>query len=238
MFIVYAHRGASEYAPQNTMRSFRLGVSQGANGIETDIQRTRDGVLVLFHDDDTDKILGVSGKISDYTYSELQEFTVRMYDGTETNEKIPKLEEFLEFVMGTDLTLALEIKQDGIEKEVVDAVKDHGLADKVTVTSFEFEHIRRVKELMPSLRVGHLIGEITEERIEALRGIGAEEICPKAELITEDDVKHLRALGFSIRAWGVFNIGSAKRMIDLEIDGMTANFPDLCIEYLKQKERR
>ncbi len=235
MFVVYAHRGASEYAPQNTMKSFRLGVEQGANGIETDIQRTKDGILVLFHDDNTDEILGVSGKISDYTYSELQNFTVKMYDGTETEERIPTLIEFFEFIKELDLTLALEIKQDGIEADVIDMVLEFGIENRVTVTSFEFDHVRRIKEIYPSLRVGHLIGKVTDDTIARLIKIGAEEICPKAELLTEFDIKKLRSQGFNIRAWGIFNMELAKKMIHSEIDGMTANFPDLCIEYLKEQ---
>ena len=69
--INYAHRGASEYAPENTLSSFYLGLMQGANGIETDVQRTKDGVLVLFHDNTLDRVSNVSGNLSEYTYEEL-----------------------------------------------------------------------------------------------------------------------------------------------------------------------
>ncbi len=217
------------------MRSFRLGIEQGANGMETDIQKTRDGVLVLFHDDETDKILGVSGKISDYTYSELQSFTVKMYDGTDTNERIPTLREFLELVKGLGIALALEIKQDMIEKEVVDTVLEFGIEGSVTVTSFNFEHIKRVKQLAPEIRVGYLLGEPTDEAVSLLKSIGAEEICPAADRLKDSDVARLRANGLAIRAWGVFNMELAGKMIDLDIDGMTANFPDLCIEHLKKQ---
>ena len=78
--INYAHRGASEYAPENTLSSFYLGLLQGANGIETDVQRTKDGVLVLFHDDTLERVTGVSGSIKDYTLSELQTFWVKNGD--------------------------------------------------------------------------------------------------------------------------------------------------------------
>jgi len=71
MFINFAHRGASSYAPENTMSAFYLGLRMGANGIETDIQRTGDGILVLFHDDTLDRVTGQSGKIADYTYEQL-----------------------------------------------------------------------------------------------------------------------------------------------------------------------
>ena len=76
-FINYAHRGASEYLPENTMFAFYTGIYMGANGIETDIQRTKDGILVLFHDDTLTRVTGESGSIGDYTLAELQNFSVR-----------------------------------------------------------------------------------------------------------------------------------------------------------------
>ena len=75
-FIVYAHRGASEYAPENTLMSFYLGVQMGANGIETDVRQTKDGVLVLFHDETLDRVTDGAGNICDYTFEELQKFNV------------------------------------------------------------------------------------------------------------------------------------------------------------------
>jgi glycerophosphoryl diester phosphodiesterase len=69
--INYAHRGASTYAPENTLAAFYLGLEMGADGIETDIQRTSDGILVLFHDDNMMRICGLPKSISDYTYQEL-----------------------------------------------------------------------------------------------------------------------------------------------------------------------
>ena len=71
--INYAHRGASEYAPENTLSSFYLGLLQGANGIETDVQKTKDGVLVLFHDDTLDRVSNKQGKLCDYTWDELKD---------------------------------------------------------------------------------------------------------------------------------------------------------------------
>ena len=74
--INYAHRGASEYAPENTFSSFYLGLLQGANGIETDVHKTKDGVLVLFHDDTVDRVSDCSGKISDFTWEELKQLKI------------------------------------------------------------------------------------------------------------------------------------------------------------------
>ena len=91
-FINYAHRGASTYCPENTMLSFYTGVQMGANGIETDVQRTKDGILVLFHDDLIKRVTGKEGSIADYTYEELRSFDVNT---GALSDKIPTFEEFL-----------------------------------------------------------------------------------------------------------------------------------------------
>ena len=84
MFVNYAHRGASAYYPQNTMSAFYAGLGMNANGIETDVRKTKDGVLVLFHDDTLDRVCGVSGRIDDMLYDELRQYRLA---GTE--EHIP-----------------------------------------------------------------------------------------------------------------------------------------------------
>ena len=84
--INYAHRGASEYAPENTLSSFYLGLMQGANGLETDVQKTRDGVLILFHDDTLDRVTDHTGKVSDYTWEELKKVKVSQIVGDDSQD--------------------------------------------------------------------------------------------------------------------------------------------------------
>ena len=104
MFVVYAHRGASEYYPENTLSSFYAGVDMGANGIENDVQRTKDGVLVIFHDDTIDRVTDGSGKVSDYTYEELLKFTVKN-EKYNRADKIMTFEEFLKYFGWRELTV-------------------------------------------------------------------------------------------------------------------------------------
>ena len=81
--INFAHRGASQYAPENTMAAFNLGVKMGADGIETDVQETSDGKLVLFHDSSLKRTLSIDGSIRDYTWRELSKFDAGIYKGEE-----------------------------------------------------------------------------------------------------------------------------------------------------------
>ena len=231
--INYAHRGASEHAPENTLSSFYLGLLQGANGIETDVQKTKDGVLVLFHDDTLDRVSNVKGRLCDYTWDELK--NVKIYGSCTTGfyDRIVTLREFLEKFSAYDIQFAIELKGSDVEKETLEAVKKFGLMNKTTFTSFQYEYIKTIKELDPSARVGWLTSSVDDEVIQRLLEIGGEEIAPQAELITEELMKKWREAGLGVRAWGVFNVALMKKMCALGVDGMTVNFPDRLQEYLR-----
>ena len=232
-FVNYAHRGASEYAPENTFVSFYLGIFMGANGIETDVQRTKDGVLVLFHDDTIDRMTGESGCIADYSYDELQKFDVIK---GELSDKIVRLEDFLRFFSHRDITFAIELKVDGIEKDTVDLLRKYNMRDKTFITSFSFDRVCAAKKYAPDFRVGYLTADINEETEKELIKIGADELCPKAESVTREKVRHWHRLGFNVRAWGVCDENLMKNVYDCMADGMTVNFPDKLHGYIEEKQ--
>ena len=224
-FINYAHRGASAYAPENTMRAFKLGVALGANGIETDIRKTKDGVLVLFHDESLLRLTGDGRRIADLTWEELADVRITSPDGA-SSDAVPTLAEFLAFVKDLPAALALELKADGIEEAVKRAVDGCGAASRTVVTSFELSYLRRIKELDPAQRVGLLTRTVDGDVLAALKAIGAEQICPKAELLTPELVRSLHKEGFSVRAWGVRDEALMAKAFRCGVDGMTVNFPD------------
>jgi len=228
-FVTYAHRDASEYCPENTMMSFYLGMQMGANGIETDVQKTKDGVLVLFHDRTLERVTGEHGEIGDYTYEELQSFSVKkgtLYD------KIPTLEDFLAHFAYRDITFAIELKVDGIEKEVADLIFRYGIDKKTVVTAFEMERIRKTKEYAPLLRVGYLTKNVDEDVIHQLMEFGADELCPRGADVTRERVTEWHRLGFNVRAWGISDETIMRQVYDAGADGMTVNFPDALLRYI------
>lgn len=230
--INYAHRGASEYAPENTLSSFYLGLLQGSNGIETDVQKTKDGVLVLFHDDTVDRVSDGSGRLYDYTWEELRQLKIYGNSTTGFYDRVVTLREFLETFSRYDLNFAIELKGEDVEEETLAMAKEFGIMDRTTFTSFHFRHIKKVKELDQTARVGWLTASTDDETVKCLQEIGGEEIAPKAELVTEDLMKKWRKAGFGVRAWGVINVALMKKMCALGVDGMTVNFPDRLQEYL------
>lgn len=230
--INYAHRGASEYAPENTLSSFYLGLLQGANGIETDVQRTRDGVLVLFHDDTVDRVSDGVGRVCDYTLEELKKLKIYGNSTTGFYDRVVTFREFLEKFSSYDISFAIELKGAGVEEDSLRMIEEFGLLERTTFTSFYFDYIKKIKELNPKARVGWLIGEVGEDKMNALMEIGGEELAPKAEDITEELMTAWRANGLGVRAWGVLNIALMKKMCRLGVDGMTVNFPDRLSAYL------
>jgi len=230
--INYAHRGASEYAPENTLSSFYLGLLQGANGIETDVRKTKDGVLVLFHDGTLDRVSDGSGEVADYTYEELKQVKIHGKVTTGFFDRIVTLREFLDKFSAYDISFAIELKGADVEEETLAMVKEYGIMNKTTFTSFNFEYIKRIKEIDNTARVGWLTALTSDEAIEKILQIGGEEIAPKAEIITAELMRKWRNAGLGVRAWGVSNIELMEKACSLGVDGMTVNFPDKLKEYL------
>ena len=229
--INYAHRGASEYAPENTLSSFYMGLLQGANGIETDVQRTKDGILVLFHDDTVDRVSDGSGNLSDFTLAELKELKIYGNNTTGFYDRIVTFREFLEKFSQYDISFAIELKGASVEEDTLSMIEEFGILDKTTFTSFNFEYINKIKELNPNARVGWLTGKTDDEAVKMLLDIGGEEIAPRAEDVTEELMNKWRSNNLGVRAWGVFNISLMKKMCEFQVDGMTVNFPDRLFQF-------
>lgn len=236
MFIVYAHRGASEYAPENTMSSFYLGLKQGANGIETDVRKTKDGVLVLFHDKTLERVIGNFGGVGDFTYAELLKMRVKNHK-TATEDIIVRFEDFLHYFGFRDIHFAIELKEVGTEKEVLDLLERYGMREKTVVTSFKFECLKTVKALSPTYKVGYLAADFDSEALAETKKAGVEQLCPQAEHVTKEKVEQWHRLGYSVRAWGVSNVELMKHAYDSGVDGMTVNFPDLLVPYVIAKQK-
>lgn len=222
-FINYAHRGASEYAPENTLLSFYLGVYMGANGIETDVQLTKDNVAVLFHDDTLKRVTGKDGSVSDYTLAQLKNFWVY---NKEIKDKIITLEEFLVRFGVMDLTLAIELKGDNTAKITTDLVKKYKLDDKVVLTSFKYKEILDAKKLAPHIKAGYLTSKVDDALLEKMKEDKIDELCPEAKIITHELCKKWHDLGFNVRAWGICNTDYMESAYLAGVDGMTVNFPD------------
>ena len=230
-FVVYAHRGASEYAPENTMSSFYLGLYMGANGIETDVRRTKDGTLVLFHDATLDRVCGVSGELSNYTYEELCKIPV-IHTPSGRRDIVVRLEDFLHYCGAHGVKLAIELKADGVGVDVYTLVKRYGLEDNVIVTSFNLDYLIELKAAYPEASLGYLTADFDDETVAKMKEIGIGQLCPAGKNVTAEKVKAWHDAGFNVRAWGIKDVEIMKHAYECGVDGMTVNFPDRLISLI------
>ena len=227
MFVNYAHRGASAYAPENTMSSFRKGIELGATGIELDLQKTKDGKVVIFHDDTLERHSNTTGKISDYKYKELLQFDFgSWFDEKYKDEKIVLFEDFAREYLSKPLTFAIELKQADIEKETIEIINRYKTHDNIYVSSFTYEFLENMRNLDPKVKLSWLIQKIDEENIRKLLAINGTQICPKAENTNGEDIELAKRNGLGVRLWGVFNEQIMEQAYKLDTEGMTVNFPD------------
>ncbi len=233
-FINLAHRGASAYAPENTLASFYKGIELGANGIETDLQKTKDGVIFLFHDDKLDNKTDAKGYPSEYTWAELKQLDAGSWFSPKyKGERLVSFEEFLHYFGDKDLIFAIELKVPFIEreiKEILELIDYYEIREKVTITSFIFENLMVTRKTDKDIKIGYLLKIIDIDNIKQLELINAQQICPSAELLTLQDVLLAKEHTLQVRAWGIKNIEVMKHALDCGVDGMTLDFPDKLVE--------
>lgn len=158
--IKLGHRGYSSKYPENTMLAFKAAIDGNFDGVETDVQLTKDNRLVLIHDEKIDRTSNGKGYVKDYTYDQLCQFNFNYrFDGIEA--KIPLLEELLDYCIGKDVILNIEIKTDkiqypNIERMTYMMIKEKGLLDRVMFSSFHLESLLNLRELDDSIYLGYL----------------------------------------------------------------------------------
>jgi len=229
---VIGHRGAAGLAPENTFAGFDLALELGVDGLETDVQRTKDGKLVLFHDDRLDKTTSGTGVLQETSWQELQQLDAgSWFDTKYTGERVPLLLEALKRY-GARTYLDLEVKQIGIEDEVLSLVEQLKLLDRITFTSQDFPTLCNIKKKNPLARVGYITADVSEENLTRVVGARIQVFCPRAEKVTRYLVDQCHSLGLFVRACGKRNTELMRSAISAGVDGMTFDFPDVLLKEL------
>ena len=155
--IVAAHRGIPSLAPENTMAGYQLAYEQGADLIETDVQRTKDGHLIIMHDYTVDRTTNGTGAVSDLTLEQIRALDAGIKFSPEfTGEKVPTFKEYLQAFKGKDVVLLVEIKGTGIAEQVMKEIEEEGMTDQVLTQSFHLGEIIKSDEVNPQVGIGYL----------------------------------------------------------------------------------
>jgi glycerophosphoryl diester phosphodiesterase len=245
-FHVIAHRGASGYAPENTMAAFRRAVEVGATEVETDVGFTRDGHILLLHDDTLDRTTNGSGRPEDFMLAELQELDAGSWrdaglswDRDYSGEKLITLDQLLD-EFGSSLTYHIELKRPtpGLPEAVVAAVRAHGLADNVYLFSIEDEAgLRRARQMEPRLRIAwapeQLLRDDPRRAVERCAANGFSMITLNATNQSAALVQFAHDNGLEARSSGISNREKMVAAAEIGCNGMTINWPDWLLEYVR-----
>lgn len=241
MQYVYAHRGASGYAPENTLRAFAVAADMGADGVELDVQRTRDGVLVVFHDETVDRVTHGHGRIADMTLAELRQLRVDRPFPEITDEVIPTLEEVYTLLHDRGLRCNAELKNSvlpypGLEEEAMAMAEKTGMADKLLYSSFNHYSMCRIKALNPAMPCGLLYNATLVKPWDYAAGLGVDALHPHfSELQVPEEVAAAHALGLEINPWTVNTEEALRAVIDAGADRIITNYPDRTLALLGRK---
>jgi glycerophosphoryl diester phosphodiesterase len=229
---VIGHRGAAALVPENTWVGFDRALDLGVDAIETDVQATSDDVLVLIHDLSLDRTTDGQGPVSETPWSVIGRLDAgSWFDPQYRGARVPLLDETLERY-GKLTHIALEIKQRGIESEVLRQVKALGLLDVITFTSFDFASVEQIRREEAAANVGFLSSDISPASVARVLDAGLNQFCPPADALTPEWVATWKLLGLNVRAWGVRTPALMQRAIASGVDGMTVDFPDLLLQAL------
>ncbi len=229
---VYAHRGYSGKYPENTMLAFRKALEAGTDGVEMDVQLSRDGEVVIIHDETLDRTTSGSGFVKDYTLAELKKLDAgKVFAGRFEKQEIPTFREFCDWLKGTSLVANVELKNSVIyypemEKKCVDIIRAAGLEKQIIFSSFNHATLFRLKELAPEIPVGALM-ENTELTYAGFycRQFGFRYYHPDAALLTEGTVKECKENGVGLNVWTVNDLSSFEKLVEWDVDGVITNFP-------------
>lgn len=234
----YAHRGFSGKYPENTLLAFEKALEVGCEGIEFDVQMTIDNEIVIIHDETIDRTSNKTGFVKNMTYEELCEadFSYK-YTKEFGFQKIPTLREYFELVKEHDIISNIELKTGifeyiGIEKAVYDLVRLYNMKDKVIISSFNHYSIMRMKEIAPELSYAFLSETWILNPEEYLNKYNIQVYHPQFNMLTDDIIKELKVHNCKINTWTVNKEEDIDKMIQLEVDGIISNYPDLTSQKL------
>lgn len=236
---IWAHRGASGYAPENTLEAFELALKLGADGVEFDVQYTKDGKLVVIHDETIDRVSDGRGFVRDYTLEQLKQFNFNKTHPEYSHCTIPTLEEVLALLAPTDMAVNIELKTGicfypGIEEEVVSVVKQFGLERRVIYSSFNHSSVLKIKKLEPDSQCAFLYNDGIADAADYAKKYSITTLHPCFNHLRYPFfVENCKKNGISINVWTVNTEDGMLKCQQYGVNAVITNFPDKALKLYK-----
>jgi glycerophosphoryl diester phosphodiesterase len=218
-FFTIGHRGVMGVEPENTLRSFVRAHREGLDGIELDLHLSKDGALVVMHDETVDRTTDGSGAIKDFTLAELR----RLDAGR--GERVPVFEEVLDAV--PRLPVQAEIKDVAAARVLAELLRERALLERVSVLSFHDEALWEVRQLLPEARTVLVAGRTGPDLVSRAQAVGARLVSLELRKLSLDVVERCHAADIQVMAWTVNTPNDLALARALGLDGAATDVPDI-----------
>jgi glycerophosphoryl diester phosphodiesterase len=235
--LVFGHRGAMGHAPENTMVSFAKGLDLGADILELDVHVSRDDKLIVMHDGDVSRTTNGTGHIKEMTLAEIKKLDAGVkFDQRFRGERVPTLGEVFDWAK-TRIQLAIEIKGDpiptaGIERKLIEMLRDYHMIDDVVVISFHHSSLKQVKELEPRVMTGILFTGMLVDTVAATRAALADSVRPSWNYWTPELVNQVHAAGLVAHTWLANDEAMLDYLAPFGFESIGTNYPDRMRSYV------
>ncbi|GEN85433.1 glycerophosphodiester phosphodiesterase family protein [Oceanobacillus sp. FSL W8-0428] len=232
MTSIIAHRGASRYAPENSFPAFKLAYEMKADGIETDVQLTKDNIPVLFHDESLKRIFGEKGWVNQYTLEQLKQLDMgKSFHPKFTGTSILSLEEFLAWIKDKPLMLHLELKNNKIEYKNLEEItyqliEQYQMTDRTYFSTFSNKSITRLASFKKISNIGWLTKRIRRDLLAYALSIGATAIHIKHTLLRQRLVNEALKSEIPVRVYTVNSSRLLNRCFSYKVDSVFTDVPD------------
>ena len=222
-----AHRGASGTFPENTLSAFRAAVDAGADMCELDVQLTRDGAVVVIHDDTVERTTDGKGEVAKLTLEELKRLDAgaKFKGSAIKGERIPTLDEVFEVTSGK-CGLNIELKAAGVEAQVAQIMQARNAFGDSIVSSFDWDYLKKIQQLHFNIRVGLLAEEKPVDLMMNAVAMRAHSINPRWDMVTADLCKAAHERGLKVYTWTVDADARMRALIECGVDGIMTNYPE------------
>ncbi|WP_156290067.1 glycerophosphodiester phosphodiesterase [Oceanobacillus salinisoli] len=244
---IYGHRGCMGTFPENTLLGFKHAVEQGVDGLEFDVHMTKDGEVVVIHDEILDRTTNGTGYIKDLTLEEIKQYSAGAnyshfpnYNEESWNaERVPTLIEVLKLLESHDVELNIELKTylinyKGIEEKVLDIVNQYGNGHRIIFSSFHLPSLLRIKRLDPTVKIAWLLDHGLSHPRDYLETFALEALHISKRMMLSYAYE-LKDLSKDLRIWTVNNTDEIKQLLDLKVNTIITDFPDRALFYRSER---
>jgi glycerophosphoryl diester phosphodiesterase len=241
--LAIAHRGFSSAAPENTLAAFKKAIEAGSDMIELDVHLSKDGQVVVIHDDTLKRTTSGIGKVSDFSLQELKQLDAGKWFGSRFfGERIPTLKEVLELTRGK-IPIHIELKEGDLGRYTItdladrslDEVEKAGLVDQVLFGSFSLSAVDRIREKHPRLPVALICNKTWDLPQDATGGRPIPILSSSGKVLNQANASKARQQGMKVFVWTLDKEEHMEQFLNVGVDGIITNHPDKLIKILQKR---